>query len=397
MTKTKKPSPETSLVKPMSGSKPLPIPTSMPMPMPMSIPIPMPPDRRVVHFYPPVGLSTLFRPLPKAKGRPTLDVHYQPAVEGPLLRFSAKAALGIPEQTLLLVLLELAREQFLSEREEVLVSARSTHPLGQKLWGHLHTTDPQAEGETLRLETTWYELNRRCGGQSNGATQLLRSKQLERLCEVIVWESYGDDLRTKRQSYLVVLLVGNDHRLHLALNRRLASALLGQHYAQVSLTERLALKRDIPMALHAFLSTTVKQGNSLLVGLDKLVNRLWPTSSETALAGTHRRRRSDVRNGLRDLGRLPGWSVAWEREGMARVVRNWDSTRTGRSTGSNSNSSSSGSGSGSGQADGQSVRDMTCLNANKSMSYREQASAINTSNNKGLRGFDVSGLFITKH
>lgn len=388
MTKTKKPSPATSLVKTMAVPKPLPIST------------PMPSDRRVVHFYPPVGLSTLFRPLPKAAARPTLDVRYQPTVEGPLLRFSAKAALGIPEQTLLLVLLELAREQFLSQREEVLVSARSTNPLGQKLWGHLHTTDPQAEGETLRLETTWYELNRRCGGQSNGATQLLRSKQLERLCEVIVWESFGDDLRTKRQSYLVVLLVGNDHRLHLALNSRLASALLGQHYAQVSLTERLALKRDIPMALHAFLSTTVKQGNSLLVGLDKLVDRLWPTSSETALAGTHRRRRSDVRNGLRDLGRLPGWSVAWEREGIARVVRNWASTGGGTGTpgGSRSGSGRGGGSAGAGgHADGQSVRDMTCLNANKSMSYREQASAINTINIKGLRGFDVSGLFITKH
>ena len=64
---------------------------------------------RVVRLAPQFGLCTLFRPLAKSKsGRPTLDMTYQ---YGRLsLRFSAKEALGVPEQTLLLVLLELAAE-----------------------------------------------------------------------------------------------------------------------------------------------------------------------------------------------------------------------------------------------------------------------------------------------
>lgn len=324
--------------------------------------------RRVVHYHPPVGLSTLFRPLPKRGERPTLGVTYQPSTGGPVLTFSGKAALGIPEQTLLLVLLELAQEQFASFQSDVVLKAGADSKVGRELWSKLNKGEADALGQTLRLNTTWYELNRRCNVGASGSTQGLRAEQLRRLCEVVVWETSAGEKKTIRQSYLVVLLVGDDRRIHLALNCGLASALFGQPYAQVSLTERLALKKDIPMALHAFLSTTLAYGNHLKIKVETLIDRLWPGSAEVAPEGTHRRRRKNVRDGLEALGHLSGWTVEWVRNDMVCVTR-----------------LSSG------------VRDMTRHKANKSMSYPEQAFAKITSQNNGLRTFDASGLFFNRN
>ena len=326
-------------------------------------------ENRVVHFYQPVGLSTLFRPLPKALGslRPTLDVTYQPSSAGPFLRFSARAALGIPEQTLLLVLMELAKQQFETCANDVIVNDETASEIGRELWSRLHNESSKKGEQTLRLETCWHDLNRRCGSQTGGTSQALRALQLERLCEVVVWEHDGDDKNTKRQSNLVVWLVGDDERIHLALNCQLASAILGQPYSQVSLMERLSLKRDIPMAIHAFLSTTIGHGRHLKIGLERLLDRLWPGSADAAPASTHRSRRSDVHGGLVAIGRLGGWMVEWERKDLAVVTR----IRTD-------------------------VADMTSHNAIKTSSYRQQALPIITSKNKGLSTFDASVLFFIK-
>lgn len=324
---------------------------------------------RVVHYHQPVGLSTLFRPLPKQElaKRPVLDVTYRPSSGGPYLRFSAKAALGIPEQTLLLVLIEMAKQQFEAFSGEVIVDEKTGSEIGRKLWSFLHKDDSFKGMQTLRVETCWYELNRRCGSQTGGATQKLRAFQLERLCEVVVWEHDGDDKKTKSQSNLVVWLVGDDERIHLALNCRLASAILGQPYSQVSLAERLELSRDIPMALHAFLSTTIRHGHHLKIGLESLIDRLWPGSADAAPASTHRSRRGDVHVGLCAIGQLDGWTVEWERYDLAIVTR----LPAG-------------------------VADMTSLKGNKTSSYRKQALPIITKENKGLSTFDASGLFFTK-
>jgi hypothetical protein len=218
------------------------------------------------------------------------------------------------------------------------------------------------------LETSWYELNRRCGARTGGSIQGLREQQLERLCEVIVWECQGDKKGTKRQSYLVALLVGNNERIHLALNCRLASALLGERYSQVSMSERLALDEDIPMALHAFLSTAIAHGRNLKIGVERLVGRLWPGSSDTAPRSTHRGRRKEVRDGLIAIGRLEGWNVGWERADMAIVTRR-----------------------------GAGVGDMTSHIGNKTSSYPQQALPIIIKENNGLRSFDASGIFSNKN
>lgn len=329
------------------------------------------PGLRMVHYFPPVGLSTLFRPLPKTKkeNRPTLDVTYQSANGQHGFIFSAREALGIPEQTLLLVLFELAQEQFEAFSNDVVLSSNTSNELGRELWNMLHKDSSSAPGRTLSFSTTWYELSRRCGLETGGTNQAQRQEQLRRLCEVAVWEIQKDSSgkESKRQSFLVSWLVGDDERIHLALNCRLASALLGQHYAQVSMVERLSLSRELARAVHAFLSTALSRGHGLKIGVEKLMQRLWPGGEGAVPAGTLRRRRMDVRDSLNAIGAIDGWTVTWERADLAYVLR-----------------SKSG------------VRDKTSPNANKGMFYHKHSNSEKVKQINELRAFDASGLFFNK-
>jgi hypothetical protein len=326
----------------------------------------------MVHYFPPVGLSTLFRPLPKIKekNRATLNVTYKSANGQHEFNFSARQALGIPEQTLLLVLFELAQEQYAVFSSDVVLSSTTSNQLGQELWIKLHKGLYNALGKTLSFTTSWFELSCRCGLVDGGANHKLRQKQLERLCEVVVWEtqkvSSGKEI--KRQSYLVSWLLGDDGKIHLALNCRLASALLGEHYAQVSMAERLSLMREPARAVHAFLSTTVSRGKSLKIGVDTLMQRLWPEGGLVVPAGTLRRRQKDVRDALNAIAALAGWQVSWERTDMAYIRR----SKMG--------------------AHGEMRRTI----ANKDMSYREQECSEKVNKINELRSFDVSGLFFNK-
>lgn len=274
---------------------------------------------RIVRYDPATGLSQLFRPLPKTKTRPTLDVVYRPAQGGMTLRFSAREALGMPEQTLLLVLLELAQEQYAQVARDVVVIDRCATGIGQDLWRAMHDGQAAVEGETLHIRTSWYELAGRCGSHG-GRSQQLREEQLRRLCEVVVWEKANDALNSVRQSRLVTLWHGNDVRLHLAVNCRLAGAVMGGLYAQVSMRERQDLATDTAQAVHAFLSTTLRAGRSLKVGVETLMRRLWDASGVIP-QGTLRARRKAVRDSLVALGRLPGWGVAWPRVEVAEITR----------------------------------------------------------------------------
>ena len=340
------------------------------VPNPVANPVPNP---RLVRYHAPTGLSTLFRPLPKQPGaRPVLDVSYRPASGGPTLRFSAREALGIPEQTLLFVLLELAQEESQRSPESCHIGATSTEVTGRQLWSLLNPGAAGAEGETIHLQTSWFELNRRCNVSTGGSSQALRQAQLKRLCEVIVWEVEPDARRTTRQSYLVAWLVGDEERLHLALNVRLAGAILGGRYVSVSLAERLHLGADTTMALHAFLSTVLRPGHGFNVGLETLAERLWPGSSSSAPLGTQRRRRKVVRDSLNAIGGLQSWGVQWVSPNVAHVVRH--APKAAR------------------------VRETTIprLNASKPSSYREQPTPENAPYINAIEPFDVSGLFTTK-
>lgn len=267
---------------------------------------------RVVRLSTPFGLCQLFRPLAKSSAaRPPLNETYQ-CGKDVTLRFSAREALAAPEQTLLLVLLEIAEEQHLKKPGEHCLDRTDRSEIGTQLWSLLHDASPTPMADapsTLMLSCSWSELHKRCGSRSRGgAVTESRRASLARLCEVTVWEK-SEATRTIRSGRLVSWLVGDDQRVHVALNHRLALALTSPGYAQVLLCERLELDSDAAKLVHAFLSTWLWVNTSGHIGYATLVERLWPNRGTPPPESTHRRRLADVRSALRSVGRLENWEV----------------------------------------------------------------------------------------
>jgi hypothetical protein len=285
---------------------------------------------RVVRLSQPIGLARLFRPLPKGGVRPVLNVSYRPKGGNMTLRFSARQALGIPEQTLLLALLELAKAQHDLRGSAMVLDAKATDGVAVALWGRLIKGDVASQQPALRVDTTWHELNRLYGEQIGGSATATRKEQLQRLCEVVVWEELNDVKQTLNQSFLVVMLKTNDERLHLALNARLAAAILEDGYAQISLSERSCLHKDVAKAVHAFLSTTIAAGRRLHIGVETLLDRFWPCSRAQAPVKTHSSRRTYIVDALHALSQLRHWTVQWKGAEIAVVsrIKNTDGNMT---------------------------------------------------------------------
>lgn len=277
--------------------------------------------RAPVRYLPAAGLSTLFRPLAKGAKRPVLNVGYQ-MVNGATLHFSAREALGVPEQTLLLAILQLAGEQYSSLGQVATVGAHDHRELPSRLWSVMHPDGGVSQPTTVMVRTTWKVLNQRCGSKSDGGSiTAMRRACLQRLCEVVVWEEEQGRRRT-RQSFLLVWVEADDRHVHLALNHRLASVFFGGQYAKLWMQERLQLPNDLAMLVHAFLSTTIRPGKKLTIGLDKLAERVWPQDHATAPQGTRRHRLSQLRQALRAMGRLGHWTVLLHlRRDIAEVQR----------------------------------------------------------------------------
>ena len=281
--------------------------------------------RAPVRYLPAAGLSTLFRPLAKGAKRPVLNVGYQMA-NGGTLHFSAREALGVPEQTLLLAILQLAGEQYASLGQVATVGAHDHRELPSRLWSQMYPgnshDDRASMPSTVMVRTTWKTLNQRCGSKSDGGSiTAMRRACLQRLCEVVVWEEDQGRKRT-RQSFLLVWVESDDRHVHLALNHRLASVFFDGQYAKLWMQERLRLPSDLAMLVHAFLSTTIRPSKKLTIGLDKLAERVWPLDHATAPQGTRRYRLSQLRQALRAMGRLGHWTVLLHvRRDMAEVQR----------------------------------------------------------------------------
>lgn len=292
---------------------------------------------RIVRYHPPFGLSKLFRSLPKSGARPTLDVSYRADGSTTTLRFSAREALGIPEQTLLLLLVELAQEALARSPDTARLNRHAVGQASKALWTSLNRGFVDHSEESVRFTTTWVELSERIGASKGGMSQRLRREQLQRLCEVVVWQEGLDTRQTTHQSYLVSWLIGDDTRVHVALNARLALSVLGGQFAAVSLTERMSLGSDTARALHAFFSTCLRPGRRLKVGMASLLSRLWPESETSAPAGTVRRRHKDVRDALLELNALAKWDVVGVGQNTVQVTRLTRSVRETTSRRSNAN------------------------------------------------------------
>ena len=324
-------------------------------------------DPRVVRYDTAMGLSTVFRSLPKGP-RPKLDLRYEPKSGGMALKFTASDALGIPEQTLLLALLEIAQLSYNACPESALLDENCPNEIGQQLWANLLGGRSVSDRQTLCFSTSWLELAAHCGLSKGGTVQAMLQLQLQRLCQTTVWEYEESSSTPKCQSFLVGWVKGKSRSIHLVLNFRLSAAIFGERYASISMVERLALSTDVARAVHAFLSSTLRLGVPLSIGLSTLAGRLWPDRGPKLVRGTDRRQKKSIRDALHEISTLSGWTISAGATEVLSITR-----KTGG------------------------ARDMTTRHfASRRSTYREQSATKFFNVDADFGTFDASGLFSTR-
>lgn len=259
----------------------------------------------------------LFRPLPRASApRPALDVTHQLSVDELsgkrlTLRLEAREALGAGEQTTLFALLLIAYRRYRVKAGFAWLDADAPDEMGQELWHGLQPMIGDATTQQpMRFTTTWAEICRESGVSGGGSEIQVRQEHLRRLCNVQVWEFVESQNAPRRQSRLLSWILGNDERVHLAINHRLVQALLGTPYCSVLMSERLALQGDTARVLHASLSALVRPGSSTKAHIETLCRRVWPDWDSSINKATRRRRKADLEQALDDIAALPGWRIS---------------------------------------------------------------------------------------
>lgn len=260
-------------------------------------------ERRVVRHDPATAMSPLFRPLParKTEHRQKLDVRMEHG--GVHLHWRGPDALGIPEETLLLVILEKLNNDNEQFESSGILAPNASSDTGKALWAGLATTGSEAEGETLVLFTSFAALCRACGHDSGGAAIRQVRTMLKRLVEVTLWIRHD---RLEGSSRLISWLVCDDRQVAIAVNRRLGQAIQGGHFCKVNLSERLALPNHTAQALHARLSSQIREGRDMRYRPESLERMVWGDNTD---GSTQRNRFAKLRTALLAMDTLAGWEI----------------------------------------------------------------------------------------
>ncbi len=259
---------------------------------------------RIVRYDPMLPTAGLFGSVTSAD-RPKLDVQCE--FGGVTWHLRGPDMLGVAEQTLLLVLMELAHEQYSSEFAldadwQPLVQAMATPSM-------LEVAPRTSDGAPVTLAAlavSYAELVRRCGRRNEGGSAARQLRvQLKRLCEVSVW--FEQPKGVERRTQLLHWRVGDGHGVQVVLNWRLTEILLGKQYSPVLLSERLRLESDIARALHCALSVHIRPGATRAYAVDDLARFVWP--GHAVAESTTRRRRQQLRKALIEIGQLARWRL----------------------------------------------------------------------------------------
>lgn len=281
----------------------------------------MRPDR-IVRYDPALAAAPLFQPVWRGE-RPRLDRSF--SFGGIEWRWRGPEQLGIAEQSLLLVLMELAREQesFAEDTDE-----HTRHIVSE-----LYDMGEQRRPRTAELTVSFYELCKRLNLHSGGSAVSQRRSELKRLCEVTVWSRREDGVEF--QSRLLTWQVGNRQGVRVLLNWRLTEVLFGGHFSAVCLNERLELRSECARALHCALSLRIRVDGTMSFHLDKLASYVWGdvesrsavkrqkqrAYSDTPAGIAQRRRRRELIEALAEVADLSSWSVRSTPSGALRISR----------------------------------------------------------------------------
>lgn len=265
-----------------------------------------------VRYEPALALSGLFRPLQARQHRPSLSIKQE--FNGISFAWAAPTAPGVPEQTLLLVLMTLAASG------EQRLPAQAHTSIGRQLRSALAGQGELFESETASIRTSLSELAKKCGYADAGGANLCQVRQmLRRLSEITVWISASGYEASSRLLSVVINGAGNTR---IALNTHLARAAWGEaHYVKVSMPERLALTSQTGMALHTFLSGVIRPGKTHRFKWARLEEAVW---GSTTTGSTFRGRKAKLVAALADIAKA-GWGITVN-EPVVQIARHSENT-----------------------------------------------------------------------
>lgn len=239
----------------------------------------------------------LFRGLRRGeRGKMKLDFVY---LHGEVqVRFVGFEPLGADDLRFLQGLVALA-----GPTRDNLLTPSPTAEIPRKLRLGLETTGYVAQMNAVLVSDTACRLLTEVGLTDGGDNIRNFHASLARLGNVTVILSRDGD--TASSHLLSYCLDGKSGRFYVALNPRLASAMIGRRHTRIEMSEVRRIKSEAARLVHQRLCGFVGPGKSHRVGLDALCAFVWPTNGSAA---NHRQRRSRVRKALAEIGGL-GWGV----------------------------------------------------------------------------------------
>lgn len=238
----------------------------------------------------------LFRSLKKGDyKRLKLDISYEFG-KGERLEFGGKEPLGAPELRVLQGLIAMAGP------DGLLLSPEPKTESGQQLRLLLETKFDAVQANALVAKGSFRSLAKAIGYADVENTKGIQ-ESIERLWGVSVIAQKGG----KRMGFRLLSSYDSDEaegRLHVALNPRIAKAIMGEaQHCRISLHEVRALKTDPARLIHQRLCGWIDMGKSGKTTIETLCGYVW---FNEASPDAMRQRRVSVKKALAEIGAL-GW------------------------------------------------------------------------------------------
>lgn len=256
----------------------------------------------------------LFRSLRKGD-RKRLKLYVVYECGGTRLEFYGPEPLGADDLRVLQGLIAMAgpRGQTLSPNPRT--------PGGKQLRQSLHLQWEAVQANALVVDGSYRELAAQIGYINVDDSRPIRDC-IERLWKVsIVVQHQG-----KRQGYRLLSEFASDDadeaqgrgRLHVALNPRIASAVMGESpYSRIDLSEVRRLRSDPALLIHQRLCGFIDPGKTRSVGLNTLASYAWP---DEAVGSALRMRHKRAREALAEIEGC-GWTVIESAKGRFEISR----------------------------------------------------------------------------
>lgn len=259
----------------------------------------------------------LFRSLKRGERKKSkLDITYEHGADS--IRFWGPEPLGVDDLRVLQGLVAMAAISGEGGRG-ILLSPDPKTGEGQEARLLLELKWDAIGKDALVAKGSFRQLALELGYAEDGGSQLKTIREsIERLWAVsVIVERAG-----RRQGFRILSDYASDERdgrLFVALNPRLAEAVMGERpYARIDMDEVRALRTDPARLIHQRLCGWVDAGKSGRVELCTLCGYVWPdaASSDDAI----RQRRATARKALKELAVL-GWAVREYARGKWEIKR----------------------------------------------------------------------------